>query len=82
MKKKYKKYKFELHKYPYVYMCTQCKDRFEEPFEVSKEYERQLKGLFEVKSDLPLFFECHFCHDDEMKPIGYQGSPSFIVEAF
>ena len=81
MKKKYREYKFELHKYPYVYMCARCKERFEGPFEMTKEYECQLKKAFEVESDLPLFFECDGCHDDELKPIGYTGKPSFILNS-
>ena len=72
---------FELHKYPYRYQCEHCKDRFEKPFKLTEEEERQLKKIFNVESGLPLFYECEFCHDDLVKPIGYQGEPSFLLNS-
>lgn len=72
---------FKLHDYPYIYQCEHCKNRYEKPFKMPHEQERQLKDAFKVKSDLPLFFECDFCHDDLMKPIGYKGKPGFILNS-
>lgn len=72
---------FKLHNYPYIYQCIHCKSRFEKPFKMTAQYERQLKTIFEVNSELPLFFECDFCHDDLIMPIGYDGEPSFILNS-
>jgi hypothetical protein len=72
-----KKYKYKLNQYPYIYQCHHCKDRFEEPFELGQDEERQIKEDNGVKSGLPIFFECDFCHDYDIRPIGYKGKPSF-----
>jgi len=74
--------KFVLHKYPYIYQCRNCKDSFEEPFELFEQEERQLKASFKVNSPLPLFFECECCHDFLVAPIGYSGSPSSLANFF
>lgn len=73
---------FELHRYPYVYQCPDCKDRFEpEPFmELGEDDERALKQEYRVESDLPLFFLCDFCFNQIMKPKGYTGKPSKIIQ--
>jgi len=31
------------------------------------------------KKDLPLFFECHMCHDGIMKPKNYKGQDGFVI---
>ena len=76
------KKKFKLHKYPYIYQCPDCKKRFKpEPFmELGEKDERALKEEYEVKSELPLFFLCDFCFNQLMKPIGYIGKPSHIIQ--
>jgi len=76
------KEKFQLGKYPYVYQCPDCKKRFEpEPkMELSKEDEKALKKEYGVESDLPLFFLCDFCFNNIMKPVGYTGEPSKVIE--
>lgn len=72
---------FELHKYPYIYQCPDCKTRFtpEPSMELSKGDERALKKEYGVKSELPLFFVCDFCFNNIMKPVGYDGEPSKVV---
>jgi hypothetical protein len=72
---------FVLHRHPYLYQCEHCLDRFEKPWKMDAQYERQLKASCEVSSPLPLFFECDFCHDDLVKPIGYHGLPSFTLNS-
>jgi len=78
----YLKQKFNKKEFPYRYVCENCGERFEKTFEMSKEEDRRLKRENGVISKDPIFFECHFCHDDAIKPIGYKGKPSFIIEAF
>jgi len=72
---------FELHRYPYIYQCPDCKSRFtpEPKMELSKADECALKKEYRVKSDLPLFFVCDFCFNNIMKPIGYTGEPSKVI---
>ncbi len=72
---------FTLNKYPYYYQCPKCQDRFHPPIEVSAKQEHQIKSNLGIKSELPFFFECHFCHRSMMMPLGYTGKPSAKLDA-
>ncbi len=76
-----KKKEFKLGQYPYYYRCPTCRDRFQPPIKVSAKQERLIKAHLDIKSELPLFIECHFCHSSLMKPIGYGGKPSAKLDA-
>ena len=78
----FRKNSFKLHRYPYIYQCPDCKNRFTpEPFmELGEEDECALKQEYGVESDLPLFFLCDFCFNQLMKPKGYTGQPSKIIK--
>ena len=68
---------FQLNNYPYMYQCPSCKDI--QPFQ--KDEEEFLKGHYEINSELPLGFECSFCPGSIMRPIGYTGDLSFVMDS-
>jgi hypothetical protein len=71
-----------INPYPRRYICDGC--GYQQVF--SKKAHKRLRGMFcgnvELrieKKDLPLFFECHMCHDGIMKPKNYKGPEGFII---
>ena len=74
-----KKKNLNLPKFPYKYECRNCHHP-ETKMIHSKEADILLKGNFGINSSLPLFFECVFCKTGLIKPKGYHGHPSLIVE--
>lgn len=73
------KRKFKLGVFPYHYKCTNC-NHPETKMDHDAEADRFLKNSFGVKSDLPLFFQCVHCRTGIIRPIGYDGKPSYLVE--
>lgn len=68
--------------YPRKYVCEEC--GYQQVF--NKKTHKRLRRWFgrnaELKydkKDLPLFFECHMCHDGIMKPKNYKGPEGFII---
>ena len=66
-----------INPYPRKYICGNC--GYKQVF--SKKAHKRLRGMFRLneelavdKKDLPLFFECHMCHDGIMKPKNYRGA--------
>lgn len=71
-----------MNPYPRKYICANC--GYEQVF--NKKTHKRLRAWFgrndELKydkKDLPLFFECHMCHDGVMKPKNYQGPEGFVI---
>jgi hypothetical protein len=73
------KNKFEIGKFPYYYECPNCHhtDTKMEHDKISEEF---LKEELGINSPLPIFFQCIYCEIGLIKPIGYQGKPSFVVQ--
>ena len=67
--------------FQFLVLPRKCKDRFEEPFEVSAQDECKLKATYNINSELPLFFECEFCHGYNLKPLGYTQSPAAKLDS-
>lgn len=68
--------------YPEEYICEKCGHAEEFSKEEHMELREMLSENEELKTtkkDLPLFFECHMCHEGIMKPRNYSGSEGFIV---
>ena len=42
--------------------------------------ENFLKDHYAIRSKAPLFFQCIYCKTGLLKPKGYVGEPSFVVE--
>lgn len=68
--------------YPRRYICGHC--GYQQVF--NKKAHKRLRRMFREndelkveKKDLPLFFECHMCHEGIMKPKNYQGLEGFII---
>jgi ssDNA-binding Zn-finger/Zn-ribbon topoisomerase 1 len=71
-----------INPYPRKYICDNC--GYQQVF--TKNAHKRLRRMFcpneELrieKKDLPLFFECHMCHDGMMKPKNYSGPEGFII---
>lgn len=71
-----------INPYPRRYICDSC--GYNQVF--SKKRHKRLRIMFRLneelsieKKDLPLFFECHMCHEGIMKPKNYQGPDGFII---
>jgi hypothetical protein len=71
-----------INPYPRKYICGNC--GYEQVF--SKKAHKRLRMMFRLndelvidKKGLPLFFECHMCHDGLMKPKSYKGPDGFII---
>jgi len=69
------KLKFRLGKYPYIYKYSKCNDKYS----YSKEKCKAMKETLGLKDEKPVFFECFFHRGTLMKPIGYEGDPSYIM---
>lgn len=68
--------------YPRKYVCGSC--GYQQVF--NKKAHKRLRTMFRLneelvveKKDIPLFFECHMCHDGIMKPKNYKGPDGFII---
>ena len=70
---------FELGSFPYSYECESCHHP-ETKMEHDLMSELFLKDTFDVETNLPLFFQCVHCKTGLIKPIGYTGKPSYVVE--
>ena len=70
---------FQLGRFSYFYECEICKHP-ETQMEHDRESEVFLKEHYAIRSKNPLFFQCVHCKTGLIKPIGYAGEPSFIVE--
>lgn len=66
---------FKLGKYPYIYKCPKCNDSHK----YSKAKCIAMMDSLGLKSEKPVFFECFFHRGSLMKPIGYNGDPSYIM---
>ncbi len=70
---------FQLGKFPYHYDCENCHHP-DTHMEHDKDSETFLKEHYAIRAKEPLFFQCIHCQTGLLKPIGYIGEPSFIVE--
>ena len=66
---------FDINQYPYIYKCPKCHDTHI----YSKAKCMAMKESLGLKDERPVFFECFFHRGSLMKPIGYNGDPSYIM---
>lgn len=71
-----------INPYPRRYICDNC--GYQEA--ITKNAHKRLRRMFcknveltRDKKDLPLFLECHMCHEGLMKPKNYKGPDGFII---
>ena len=70
---------FQLGRFPYFYECETCHHP-DTQMEHDIHSENFLKEHYAVQSKDPLFFQCIYCKTGLLKPIGYAGTSSFVIE--
>ena len=67
--------------YPRKYICDNC--GHQEAY--NKKAHKRFRIMFrkndrlQQRKDIPLFFECHMCHDGVLKPKNYKGPEGYVI---